>query len=259
MSLKKLIKNLKSRSAPKKKCKKALWQQLDHGFDRMYPAALPRLISKPAAVALCAVLVILGVGTGAYAYDSPAVVEGHPLYAMKNALEKFEGKLRFTPEQKAAWHIKMQQRRLEEGEFLASERNELREKIFEKGILEMGQGLEQMKRIESQDIRRKMFRRVGEIELAQFEVLQKIKPELSPYSQQMIDRIIAEQTRRINEQIQELGQAEREVFGPVGRRRFIIITSNALPAEINSSSEAVITPEMIPVDDPNMQIRLISY
>jgi hypothetical protein len=70
----------------------------------------------PAAVA--AVVVFFLVGGSAYAYNSPGVVPGNPLYFMKNNLEKIEGWVARHPDAQAQFHNRMADRRLAEARFL---------------------------------------------------------------------------------------------------------------------------------------------
>jgi len=258
MSLKKLIKNLKAESRPEKKYKKALWQHLDHKFDHMYPAAR-RTVPRYALVAAVVVFVLLGVGSGAYAYDSPGVIEGHPLHFIKENIENLEGKIKFSPEKKAEWHLKMQERRLQEAEYYARKKNEFRKQLLERGINEMGLSLEEMQRISEKEQRQLMLQHLSDMEKAQIEMLQKIKPQLSQYSQQVIEQMIAEQTRRMHERVGMLAEEDQKPFEPIRMRRFRILPAGMPPIEIESSSGTIITAEMLPPGNGDMQIRLISY
>lgn len=253
MSLKKLIKGLRQESRPEKKCKKALWRQLDHKFDHMYPAAR-RLVPRPATIIAVVVLIALGVGTGAYAYESPEVVEGHPLHFLKQNIENFEGKFKFSPEKKAEWHIKMQDRRMAEAEYFVN-KNDFRKDLFEQGVGQMGQGLDEAKRIELKTRRQEMLEHISVMEQKHVEMLQQIKPQLSEYSQQVIERIIAEHTKRIQEKIRNFETDEQEQFMPLKMRRFRIMHVGA--PEINSSSDVIVTADMLPDEFGNVQILMM--
>jgi hypothetical protein len=253
MSLKRLIKGLRQESRPVKKCKKALWRQLDHKFDHMYPAA-QRLVPRPAVIIAVVVLIAVGVGTSAYAYESPEVVEGHPLHFLKQNIENIEGRLKFSPEQRAGWHLKMQDRRMKEAEHFAN-KNDFRKSLLEKGIGEIGPGLDEAKRIEVKDARQEMLKHMSEMEQKHIEILQQIKPQLSEYSQQVIDRIIAEHTKRLQEQVSGFAMEEQKQFVPLQMRRFKIMYIGA-PA-INSSSDVIVTADMLPEDFANMQIIML--
>lgn len=218
MSLKKIFKGLKRESRPKKKCKKALWRQLEHKYDHMYPAS-PRLVSKPAAIIAMVVLIAISAGTSAFAYESPEVVEGHPLHFIKKNIENFEGKLKFSPEKKIQHHLKMKDRRMEEGKHFMG-KNDFRKKIFEKGIKEIPYSLEEARKISSEEARKKMLYFISQSEEEQIEMLMKLKPELSEYSQEVIDRMIAEHTIRIQDKIEMMEQADQASFSELRERKF---------------------------------------
>lgn len=63
-------------------------------------------------------LVSLGLGTGAYAYESVDVVEGHPLHLIKQHIEAVEQRIatRKSPEAVAQFHVRMLKRRLREAD-----------------------------------------------------------------------------------------------------------------------------------------------
>lgn len=258
MNLGKLIKNTKRASQPGKKFKRELWQNLDSRFDAMYPVTLG-LAPRKAAVIACAVLIILGIGSGAYAYESPNVVEGHFLNPLKQGIENLEGKLKFSAEQKAKWHLKMQERRLAEGEFFV-QKKEFNKKLFEKGLQEMGQGFDEMKNIAEPDKREQMFKKFSEMEQAKIKMLQQIKPRLAEGSQQMIDRIIVQHTQTMQARVNALEAEQQEFFKPLKLRRFMIVRPMIEPANtLATSSDIILSADKIPWGEDNIEIRLINY
>jgi len=89
-----------------------------------------------ASAGVCAVVLMLGTGTAVYAYESPDVVEGHPLFAVKSKLEVAETKLAATPEQQASVHVKMLERRVTEAERHVED-TPVREKLLKAAEREM--------------------------------------------------------------------------------------------------------------------------
>jgi hypothetical protein len=227
MSLKKILKGLKRESQPKKKCKKALWHELEHRYDHMYPAS-PRLVSKPAVIIAVVVLIAISAGTSAYAYDSPEVVEGHPLHFIKKNIENFEGKLQFSPMKKVQWHLKIQDRRMEEAKHFMG-KNDFRKKIFEKGMKEIPPCLDEARKIFPEDVRQKMLYFISQSEEEQIAMLMKLKPELSEYSQEEIDRMIAEHTISIQKKIEMMEQADQENFSGLRNRKLRIFQDGVFP------------------------------
>jgi hypothetical protein len=152
----------------------------------------------------------------------------------------------------------MQERRLAEAEHFAKNKD-LRKKLFEKGIDELGHGLEEVKNISEDKRRQMMLKHLSEKEKTQIEMLQKIKPRLSQYSQQVVDNIIAEQTRRVHEYIKALKAEDQAPFEPIRQRRFIIISPEARVSgyENSPSSSDIITAENMPMPRHNMVIRFI--
>ncbi|MBI2037707.1 MAG: hypothetical protein HYT15_02115 [Candidatus Magasanikbacteria bacterium] len=84
-----------------------------HGSPHWYEFPL---IHKAVSMAVVALL-LTGAG-GAYAYNSPEVTEGTPLYSIKEALENVEEITRITPEAKAKFYLKKIERREAEREVI---------------------------------------------------------------------------------------------------------------------------------------------
>ena len=114
---------LRQRSAPDRQFRRALWQKLDQAYAREFPPSVSRLRYRVwrLSIAMLSGLITVGsVGTAAYAYNSPAVTEGSPLYTIKRNIEKVEEKLQRTPAQKVAFDLKKIQRREAEAVTLLS-------------------------------------------------------------------------------------------------------------------------------------------
>lgn len=73
---------------------------------------------KKAAVGSITSASLLLLGTGAFAYSSDVVLPDHPLYPVRQTLEKVEVKLSFTLEQKAKVQLDHLERRLKEQQLL---------------------------------------------------------------------------------------------------------------------------------------------
>ncbi len=114
---------LRQRSAPDRQFKRALWQKLDQAYARELAPSVSRLRYRVwrLSIAMTTGLIAVGsVGTAAYAYNSPTVTEGSPLYTIKRNIEKIEEKLQRTPAQKVAFDLKKIQRREAEAVTLLS-------------------------------------------------------------------------------------------------------------------------------------------
>ena len=91
--------------------------------------AAPALLNVPwyqrhrfrfALASLAGLVTLATGGTGVYAYVSPDVTDGTPLYPVKQTLEKVEEKLQNTPEKKAEFYLKKIARREAEAQVLAA-------------------------------------------------------------------------------------------------------------------------------------------
>jgi hypothetical protein len=97
--------------------KEALWCELDAAFIRMYPSSVRswrRMILYPAAT--MALVVTMGAGT--YVYASSSVTNQSALYPVKRTLESIESHFYAAPAGAATFHMRMMDRRLQEGEAL---------------------------------------------------------------------------------------------------------------------------------------------
>lgn len=75
----------------------------------------PRLwTSWRGAVGFATTAVLLLVGTGGFAYSAESVLPEHPLYPLRQALERVEDRLALNPEQRAEVRLKHVDRRLRE-------------------------------------------------------------------------------------------------------------------------------------------------
>lgn len=108
------LKRLRREATPSNAYKDALLR-------RILGSPAPRHAFRFAAVGIASVALIFGTGTGVYAYDSPKVVDGHPLYFVKQGLETVEGQFATTPEARARYHARMMERRMAEAEAFVAE------------------------------------------------------------------------------------------------------------------------------------------
>lgn len=91
--------------------------ELSLAYDQEYgcPRRRPFFV-RATAVGLASLVLFFTVGTGVYAYESPEVTEGHPLYFVKSSLEFVQRGVARSPEARAQFHAQMMERRLTEAE-----------------------------------------------------------------------------------------------------------------------------------------------
>ncbi len=132
------LKSLKAGATPSRDFKAGLKKELFAAYDARYGTARGMSpFMKYSAVGMCAFTLLFGMGTGVYAYSSPDVVEGDTLYPVKSGIEQVEGAMAFTPDQKARYHAKMMQRRVQEAEHLQG-RPEVAQHLAEQAAGEVG-------------------------------------------------------------------------------------------------------------------------
>jgi len=107
---------------PSRGFKKDLWTKLSDRADALYPQPLSARRSlarlRYAAVMASVVLAAFG-GTGVYAYTSPQVYEGTPLYPVKMAIERVAEKTVVTPAARLRFNLKQVERREAENKIMA--------------------------------------------------------------------------------------------------------------------------------------------
>ncbi len=114
-----------------------------------------RLVPKPvvsyrqhafrfAAVGMASLLVVFGTGTSVYAYDSPDVSDGHPLYPIKQGIERIEERFAANSEQRAEFHARMMGRRMAEAERLDGAKEQIT-RILESAAAELDLSVDELK------------------------------------------------------------------------------------------------------------------
>lgn len=105
--------------SPDRTFKIALWRKLDSRLRENNSLSWYQAVwFRRATVSAVIILLVATLSTGAYAYNSPEVTEGTPLYTVKQQLEKIEEKVSVTPEAKAKFYLKEIKRREQEAEIL---------------------------------------------------------------------------------------------------------------------------------------------
>ncbi len=110
--LKRELRKVKKSSAPTSAFKRELWLKLQPNAVMHHR----RLHLRLALVPVFALMLFLSLGVGTYAYASPAVSEGHPLFKLKQGLEKLERPLHRSPEARAEFEERVRSRRRAEME-----------------------------------------------------------------------------------------------------------------------------------------------
>jgi hypothetical protein len=112
--LKKLQKTIRARDEFKEQLLNNLLSEFDEQLDSTKVECSHRF--KFATAGLVSFVIFFTMGTGVYAYESPEVIDGHPLHFVKSSIEYVEKGIARSPEDRATYHMKMMERRLREGE-----------------------------------------------------------------------------------------------------------------------------------------------
>lgn len=157
--LKRQLKRLSRIGKPSQEFRDGLWLKLSQEHACLYPeASVCSHRFRFAAAGFSALIVVFTMGTGVYAYESPEVVDGHPLYFVKSSLESAQEGLARTSEARAEFHARMMARRLEEGEHHLSRRPEQVEESLEAAADQLEQTVEEFApRIQDPTLRAQMI------------------------------------------------------------------------------------------------------
>lgn len=128
-NLKRQLKKLQASSAPTDEFRGTLRAQLLAEHANLYPQARGFAWSRAFAVPVALCVVVMTMGTGTYAYASPAVTDGDVLYPVKQGIEEVEAQFYRSPEAAARFEARMLERRLAEAEYLAERREDIREQL----------------------------------------------------------------------------------------------------------------------------------
>lgn len=101
-------------ASPSRDFRNALSRTLCQEFDATYPARDKRLHWKLATIPVVVVVVVFLAGTGVYAYDSPVVSQGHPLFVMKRGMEEVRRVIILNDDSRQQFELMLAHRRMAE-------------------------------------------------------------------------------------------------------------------------------------------------
>ncbi len=137
-----------------------------------------------ATAGMAAVLVIFGTGTSVYAYSSPDVSDGHPLYPIKHGMEQLQERFAATSDQRAEFHADMMQRRMAEAERLDQTKEQI-PKILESAASELDLSVNELKAdLRDPEQRKEVIDRLSETNERYADVLSRVpkamdRPEMT--------------------------------------------------------------------------------
>lgn len=115
MFINRQLKRFRREASPSRAFKAQLASRLMAAYDETHGRAkAPARMFRFAMAGAIALVLFCTSGVGVYAYESPAVSDGHPLYGVKTGIENVESAFARTPEARARFHMKMMRRRMAE-------------------------------------------------------------------------------------------------------------------------------------------------
>lgn len=154
--------------------------------------------SKVAASAAC-VSLVLGSGTGVYAYTSEEVIPEHPLYGVREQIEQVETKLARSEQAKTEIEIKHLKRRVFEAQKLRERHRPLQAAKIET-LLQRVQQISQKMQQASPEMQNALGQSIERLRQAQLDLLEKTEQASS----------IKEEKQKIREMLQQERAAMRE-------------------------------------------------
>lgn len=175
--LKRQLKKAHRAAAPDRDFERALRARLLQAYSAQYGGsvtATPRVwFPRFVTVGVTSFVLIFGMGTGVYAYNSPEVVEGNALYFVKQGIENIEGRLAFSSEARAQFHLKMSQRRLAEAEQHADK--SFFTNLLQSASVELGLSTEELKdQLKDPATRESVLQELGETNQRYANLLQRV-------------------------------------------------------------------------------------
>ena len=189
---------------PRRAFRADLWMRLSDAYQAQYQEAvvcIPRY--RFAFVGISSVVLMFGMGTGVYAYESPEVVEGHPLYFMKSGIEGVEARFARSPEARARFHARMMERRLEEGELSVTDEAEVVESSLESAADQFEMTIEALESLKEGETEREKMIETLSIQHARY-------LELSQRVQTSEDRELDALPLRVRAEGHQLSDEERK-------------------------------------------------
>lgn len=165
--------------------------------------------SKVAASLACT-SVVLGSGTGVYAYTSDDVLPEHPLYGVREQIEQVETKLAFSDQAKTEVEMKHLKRRVNEAQKLRELRRPLQAAKIET-LLQRVQSVSKRVEQSSPEVKAKLDQSVHRLKQAQMDMMEKTEQATSAKEEkQKIHELLQQERAQLREQRKELFQKRRE-------------------------------------------------
>ncbi|MBI4139019.1 hypothetical protein HY479_02605 [Candidatus Uhrbacteria bacterium] len=175
------------------------------------PARTPFRAWKLAAGSLTSASLVLA-GTGAYAYTSEDVVPEHPLYPVREAIERADAALARSPERRAEVEVKNLMRRLNEQRVMERRNAAVSPEQVKRFEGQLDTALQQLDRVQT-ETQEKLDRRVDRLEKAYSASLERLEMKVKDeQKKEALKKTLDEHRERVQRKIETLNEERRKRF-----------------------------------------------
>lgn len=168
-------------------------------------------VLKP-AFATVSIVTMLGAGTATYAYTSDDVLPDHPLYPIREQVERVEEAIAFTPTKRAAIQLKRVKRRVHELEIMAVKRKVIQPAHVDKFTTDFDNAITAGEPLQNGE-RTKFDDALSVVEERQAKLLERVKDRVpDERERQKFEYLMNVETKKITERIEKLQEKRRARF-----------------------------------------------
>ena len=200
---------MRRRVRPSREFRRALWAELEPKLPRR--SFLQALAWQRLAVPVGILLLSLG-ATTAYAYTSPSVAWGNPLFQIKGRGENIEDRLATTPESSARLRLKKMQRRMAEAEKIAETKPEVAEELIDAARGEFIRGLDQAAKISDVKLRKEVLSKFIKGDPEQLVRIQNIAEKNPARFRDITERLLEAEQRRLADKLIQVKDEEIRIL-----------------------------------------------
>jgi hypothetical protein len=196
---------MRRRVRPSREFRRALWAELEIKLPRR--SFLQALAWQRLAVPIGVLVLSLG-ATSVYAYTSPSVSWGNPLFQIKGRGENIEDRLANTPEASARLRLKKMQRRMSEAEKIAQTKPDVAEELIDAARGEFTRGLDQAAKISDIKLRKEVLSKFIKGDPEQLTRIQNIVEKNPARFRDITERLLEAEQRRLADKLIQVKDEE---------------------------------------------------
>lgn len=226
----------------------------------VYPYGRPWYVfaMKPVA-GVMSIAVMMGAGTGVYAYSSEQVLPSHPLYPVRQEMEALEEHFQFTDVQRANLRRKLLSRRVHEAELMDAGNRKMAPQDISRITNAVRMAVEVGSTLPP-ELQRQHDQMIVHMELRQAKLIQRGSVFRKQGEREAVERAFTEHLEQIGEYVEHLGEGRKQEYQNLLIRRAAVMKKLHWRLE---NGDVYIVPdikEMLPfaptsVDDLEQRIR----